>query len=125
MRARQNTAVGALVLGAIAASCSVASCDSSLTANFDTSPLEIGAAYTLTVWIDSGRISNSKVFTGGDTFGITVPLGDMVEGPEAYVYGDLRHSTDLIAEYTGDVAFAREQSVPGGKTCWDGNIDRT
>lgn len=125
MRARRNTAVAALVVGAIAASCSVASCNSSLTARFDTSPLEIGTTYTLSVWIENGRISNSEEFTRGDTFEITVPLGEMVEGPEAYVYVDLRHSTDLIAEYTGEVAFARKQPAPGEKTCWDATIDRT
>lgn len=124
MRARWTTAVAALVAGAIAASCSVASCESSLTANFDTSPLEIGTTYTLAVWIENGRVSTSGEFTGGETLGMTVPLGDMVEGREAYVYADLRHSTDLVAEFTGEVAFSREQPVPGGDTCWDGTIDR-
>lgn len=123
MRTRQRASV-AVLMAAMMASCSAAACDSSLTAKFDASDLEVGTTYTLVACIDNGCSWDAKGFTGGDEFSITVPLGDMVEGGQAYGYVDLRDSTDLVAEYTGEIDFNRG-SAPEGKACQQGIVDRT
>lgn len=112
-----------------ACTCEMAGCFSGLIVRFDRSLLEVGPSYTVTACIDGGcLVMEQEVRHDGDPFEVSVPLGELQVGPEAHVTVDIRDENgNLVDEYTGDVAFTRNQ--PNGRwcepTCWTGTVDRT